>query len=225
MPKPYYKNVAGDFYVEEGCCITCAVPMSEAPEFFEMDDEQCFVKRQPETPADFDRMFDALMTQEVGCIRYEGSDRRFLRRLVNVGDGEICDALPDMPDIRPLLRAIVRFRCDLELASDVLSLLTATPRTMTDYDRIRRYGFRKEAHGGTVASVEFAWNSDDFHKIVVFSERTGVFLVRLTPKRPTYLPGLARMFHAWLGVLPGLSDINWMTENEFARGHGQPTPY
>ena len=37
MGVSYTKNVAGDFYVEDGCCITCGVPTGIAPDIFEYD--------------------------------------------------------------------------------------------------------------------------------------------------------------------------------------------
>jgi hypothetical protein len=32
--KPHAANVAGAFYVEDGCCTMCEVPFAEAPELF-----------------------------------------------------------------------------------------------------------------------------------------------------------------------------------------------
>lgn len=41
-------NVDGTFYVDDQC-ISCTACVNEAPDFFEMNDEGAFVKKQPET--------------------------------------------------------------------------------------------------------------------------------------------------------------------------------
>ena len=70
----HHLNVAGPFYVEDGCCTRCGVPDVTAPELFGEADYTCFVKRQPETTDEVDRMVRAMITSEVGCIRYGGVD-------------------------------------------------------------------------------------------------------------------------------------------------------
>lgn len=72
--KRYHLNVAGDFYVEDGCCTACGVPTAEAPDLFEDGAEQCYVRRQPVTSEEKRRMFEVLYMQELGCIRYGGRD-------------------------------------------------------------------------------------------------------------------------------------------------------
>jgi len=60
MAKPHSQNVPGPFYVEDGCCLLCDVPRSVAPEMFKYTDDQthCFIYRQPESPADLEKMFE-----------------------------------------------------------------------------------------------------------------------------------------------------------------------
>jgi 4Fe-4S single cluster domain of Ferredoxin I len=93
MPKPHPQNVAGPFYVEDGYCLICDVPRSMAPEMFKYtDDEQhCFVYRQPESPADWQKMIEVLQTQDIGCIRCRSRDRSVLKRLKNLGLQDACD--------------------------------------------------------------------------------------------------------------------------------------
>jgi hypothetical protein len=97
--KPHPANVPGEFYVVDGCCTLCEVPFAEAPDLFGTVQDpkgylHCFVKRQPETPAELDQMVSAIRCAELQCIRYRGSDRLIQLRLVSEGEGGICDGLP-----------------------------------------------------------------------------------------------------------------------------------
>jgi hypothetical protein len=90
-------NAPGDFYVKEGCCLTCAVPHTVAPDLFAWSDgrhTQCVVCKQPSTPEEFDRMVEAFQVSDLDCIRYKGSDRVIRLRLDQVGAGNQCDVLP-----------------------------------------------------------------------------------------------------------------------------------
>lgn len=97
--KPHPANVPGDFYVEDGCCTMCQVPFTEAPELFgEYESPQgyphCFVKRQPETSIEVERMLNAIRCAELLCIRYQGSNRQIQLELVEADTGVVCDNLP-----------------------------------------------------------------------------------------------------------------------------------
>jgi hypothetical protein len=98
-PKPYPANVPGDFYVEDGCCTMCKVPLTFAPDLFGVAHdpagyEHCYVRRQPETAAEFDQMMSTIQCADLGCIRYRGEDRLIQLRLVEIGEGDQCDKLP-----------------------------------------------------------------------------------------------------------------------------------
>jgi ferredoxin len=73
------KNVPGDFFVEAECCTLCGVPWSEAPDLFRYDDDHCWVSRQPVTADEQRRMLRVIQLQDLGCIRYRGSDRKILK--------------------------------------------------------------------------------------------------------------------------------------------------
>ena len=97
--RPHPANVPGDFYVEDGCCTMCEVPFAEAPGLFGVTQDpkgypHCYVQRQPGSPAELDQMVSAIRCAELECIRYRGTDRRIQLRLVEVGQGAICDGLP-----------------------------------------------------------------------------------------------------------------------------------
>jgi len=74
----------GGFYVEEGCCMSCGVPQSIAPELVAWTDEKlpsCYWIRQPETAEELSRAIKIIHTQELGCHRYSGKDPAILKRL------------------------------------------------------------------------------------------------------------------------------------------------
>ncbi len=101
--KPHPANVPGDYFVEDGCCMTCEVPFYYAPDLFAyyhdlQNGPHCYVKKQPESPDEQDRMFDAMRHAEAGCIMYRRCDRAIQERLVEAGEGPICLNLP--PDLQ-----------------------------------------------------------------------------------------------------------------------------
>jgi hypothetical protein len=97
--KPHPSNVPGDYFVEDGCCMMCEVPLSAAPDLFGVSRDtaghaHCFVKKQPETADERDQMCLAIRLAEAGCIRYRGRDRATQERLVEAGEGLVCIDLP-----------------------------------------------------------------------------------------------------------------------------------
>lgn len=94
---PHSANVPGDFYVEDGCCTSCNMPFTEAPDLFGSADGQldghCYVRKQPSTEAEVHRMIQAFAVQEIGCIRYKGRNRVIKIRLIGAGEGDQCDHL------------------------------------------------------------------------------------------------------------------------------------
>jgi hypothetical protein len=112
--KRHRLNVVGPFYVEDGCCTRCGVPDATAPELFGEVDDSCFVKLQPQTASEVDRMLRAMITSEVGCIRYAGVDAAVIRRLAESGEG----ALADVP-LRLTLRppSVITWACAPALSS------------------------------------------------------------------------------------------------------------
>ena len=110
--KRHRLNVVGSFYVEDACCTSCGVPDVTAPELFGEADDSCFVKRQPQTPSEVDRMLRAMITSELGCIRYAGVDPAIIRRLAESGEGVLSDVTPPA-DIVPAKRDHVGLRQEL----------------------------------------------------------------------------------------------------------------
>jgi len=113
-------NVAGPFYVEDGCCTRCGVPDVTAPELFGEADYTCFVKRQPETTHELGRMLRAMITSEVGCIRYGGVDAAVIRRLAQNGESALADVAPPA-GIAPVNRDHVGLRTQAPLTAQLLA--------------------------------------------------------------------------------------------------------
>lgn len=92
---PFPLNVPGDFYVEDGCCTSCGMPASEAPELFACaPDGHCYVRKQPSSAKEMWQMIGAFTVQDIGCIRYKGKNRVVQIRLIGAGEGDQCDDLP-----------------------------------------------------------------------------------------------------------------------------------
>lgn len=95
---PHASNAPGDFYVEDSCCTSCAMPFTEAPGHFAYDESgHCFVSRQPSSLEETERMVFAIQVADLGCIRYAGDDSATLARLVELGEGRQCDRLDEQP--------------------------------------------------------------------------------------------------------------------------------
>ena len=71
------ESARGDFYAEEGCCLSCGVPQAVAPDLVgwtDSDSSQCYWIKQPGTPPELERALAVFDGQEVGCHRYAGRD-------------------------------------------------------------------------------------------------------------------------------------------------------
>ena len=81
--------------------------MTEAPDLFEYDpDGHCFVRKQPVATDELNRMISAFEVQEVGCIRYRGTNTVIQIRLVESGEGEQCDLLnPELKERNAIIQA------------------------------------------------------------------------------------------------------------------------
>jgi len=85
---PFPENVPGDWYVEEDCCILCAVPLVVAPDLFRwamrpdgIEVDHCYVSRQPGSEPELDRMIEAARSAEVECIRHRGLEVQVRARI------------------------------------------------------------------------------------------------------------------------------------------------
>lgn len=97
-------SAPGPFYVIKDQCITCSLPTETEPENIRYHErpctscptsltENCVVTRQPETPEELAHMIEVVAGSCVAAYRYDGTDAEILRRLVEAGCREQCDAL------------------------------------------------------------------------------------------------------------------------------------
>ena len=84
---PHPMNVEGDFFVEDGCCVACLVPMENTADMLKYDDSvgHCYVVRQPVGRDETMRMAEAISLSEVFCIHYAGYDTTVLSTLRKLG--------------------------------------------------------------------------------------------------------------------------------------------
>jgi hypothetical protein len=74
----------GGFYVQPGCCTSCGVPQSVAPDLVGWTNEnhpQCYWIKQPENADELNQAIKLFQTQELGCHRYSGHDPAVLQKL------------------------------------------------------------------------------------------------------------------------------------------------
>ena len=101
----HFLNVPGPFYVEEGQCINCEAPLNLATDLFGFflappdvrGCNHCYVKKQPATPGEMDRMVQAMVHSCCGAVRYCGDDAAVLQKLTQAGYANRCDELSDEP--------------------------------------------------------------------------------------------------------------------------------
>lgn len=209
-------NVIGPFYVEDGCCTVCGVPDTLAPELFGGSDDHCYVKRQPQTPAEIDAMLHVMVSQELGCIRYAGSEDALLRRLAENGEAGLCDVTPPR-DAGELRRDHVVFvaKPDAE---------PWTPRRLLERLVVFAARWRTTAifDDGTMATISVSWFQDNYHRIeALVSSRPGEWLVRHHGP-----PRLGDILHEWLTSDPSFNSVRWQTRAEWeARGPSRPKPW
>jgi ferredoxin len=208
--RPYPKNVPGSFYVVDGCCIACAIPQGEAPDHFAFDqDGHCYIKKQPCTQTEIDRMLQAMWSAELDCIRYCGRDSNVFQRLGAMGKPHLCD-FPPAEGIAIVLRNHVAFvKVDggpavlEEAVEDFRSFWMKTER------RTMR-GPRRPLLGGRMW-FELAWYKNRYHRIHV--QRIGKgksrILVSHAPKEPSR--GISSILSSWLTQSKRYGQQQWYT--------------
>jgi hypothetical protein len=224
MEIPHKMNVEGDFYVEDGCCLTCGVPVDIAPDIFEYEEHSCYVKKQPITPDELERTLEVMNNQEVDCIHYKGTDREIVRRLVESGEGNNCDSrLREF--FQEKVRDVARVTFPSNSAAVFIDALAAKARIEKGYGSKSAYQFKQVVVEGDSASIAVSWYNETFHTLVVTRQEADTFVLQLKAAMRLADHGFSRLIHRWLLTLPDASAILWMTEEEFRTGGGQPAPF
>lgn len=217
------RNAPGPFYVVNDCCTACGVPKATAPEHFESDlDGQCYVTRQPGSPDEIEAMLHVIRGQELGCIRYRGTDPQILRRLGDAESADQCDA-PLPRGVVPVLRNHVSFA-----AIDPVARIWRAVHVLEDFaEYLRRrpstYRMTPIVQDGAEAHFSICWFEDRFHRVVIQSigRDTGEWLVR-----HSFGVGLSEMIDDWLKESGRFGDVEWYSEAQWdARHSGQARPW
>jgi hypothetical protein len=98
LPQRVPENAPGDFYVEAGLCTRCCLIHGEAPELLndpEQPFEECYFRRQPQTPDEIERAISAMCVSEMCALRYGGTDPTIIAKLRARQLGSHCDHTPE----------------------------------------------------------------------------------------------------------------------------------
>src|SRR5882672_2277680 len=97
LPQRVPQNAPGDFYVQANRCTRCCMPHHEAPDLMNDPDapfEECYFRRQPQTPDEVVQAMNAICVSEVCALRYGGRDPEIIRQ---VGPGQSDYSLDETP--------------------------------------------------------------------------------------------------------------------------------
>jgi ferredoxin len=226
--RPHAQNAAGPFYVVDGCCTACGVPETVAPELFAYDSaNRCYVKRQPATPEETEHALHVVRGQELGCVRYRGTDRFVLHRLAEADASRYCD--PPLEGVESVLRNTVTFSStDEKIVS--LDEFAEHMRRATPWSTIRTkkpstsWGsvFRRSARTGC-ESLLLSWYLDDFHRLTLSPLDESPRRWRIHHDGPL---GLSESLDRWLSESPGYDNVLWFSETEWTQQQaGQRRPW
>jgi hypothetical protein len=224
-PERHPLNVPGGFYVENGCCMSCDLPLVIAPSLFAYSQSHCFVKRQPANGVEVSRAVRAAIEAEAVCIRYGGNDPTILRRFAELGEARLCDVQFD-ENVEPLLRNCTTFG----LANGDFESATLVGEALRSYLLGRRKHLGEQFAGKIRSleetenqiSFEYSWYSDDFHRIEIahFQQPNAKWVIRHDSKI-----GLSGLIHDWLMSDSRICQVRWHTEeglSDFQRGTETP---
>jgi hypothetical protein len=223
IPKPHPKNAPGPFYVVDGCCTACGVPVSEAPGLFAYDEvDHCFVQRQPSTPREFDQAFHAAWAAELQCIRYRGNDPKMLRRFAELGEPHLCDVSPP-PGICPVVRDLVTFDANsLDHAGmSAFDLADAFENSVRHrLHSVPELRFVPITGDEACAAVTFTWFKEDHHTVEfrVADDPDYRWLIRHDSASRPGGRGVSRQIDEWLKAKQHFCDIRWFTVEGWSRG-------
>lgn len=94
--KRYKLNAPGDFYVEDGACISCGMPFHESPDLIGEDTSDdigyhCYFKRQPSNNTEIKDAIHAMEVSCCGALHYSGADEKVIKMIVAAGEDDQID--------------------------------------------------------------------------------------------------------------------------------------
>lgn len=218
-PKAYPKNVEGDFYVEDDCCLACDIPNYYAPDLFSYDESHhCFVSKQPTNQDELFRMIETVMSSEVECIRYGGTDPQMLKRLAEAGLSDTCDNIHLVKKIEPLLRNHVTFKCS-EFKSALEIAEQFKERILKENSEYVHNKFRNFTEDGSGISFEWSWYQENYYRIWFNkTESKNVWHVfhSIDFEREASR-GITIRIDEWLRKNEKVSGIKWFTKSDWKK--------
>jgi hypothetical protein len=218
--RPHPKNAPGSFYVEHGCCVCCDVPFAEAPELFAYDEtNHCYVKRQPMTKDELNRMISVAWMSEVQCIRYCGQDADVLRRFAELGEPHLCDVAPPSN-----IEAVVRNHVTFDAADSAAMSLTPRDLAAAFQEHLRLKGNQAYVFTFTpivervgTATFALSWYQGRFHTVEfrALSQPQRRWLSVHSPVVKPGSRGVSLQIYDWLRNDPRFRDIRWYTEEQW----------
>jgi len=234
--RPHPRNAPGPFYVVNGCCMACDVPVSEAPDLFTYDaSNHCYVKRQPCTKDELDRTLRAAWAAELGCIRYRGNDAEVLRRFAEFGSQDLCD-VPPPADIGPVVRDRVTFDTDFTdcIHLSAVALAESYHVYLLGLDCRReglgvRFRYRVPPVKGDAkaASLTYSWFKAHWHTVEfrVVGSLASRWLVHHFSADRAGGQGVSNQLADWLRDAGTFCRVRWYSSEEWAAaGPGREVP-
>jgi hypothetical protein len=212
MIKDRYPFNKGDFYINNGDCISCGAPQAEAPDIIEHGKGgHCYFKKQPHTETELDQAISALMVSCISALRYGGTEEKILKRLYEDGLSDLCDQIPQ--EKHPvLIRDQVSFNFDGhidELAAFLIQKYTSIGphvklgKFASDGDR--QFSFVKRWTGGANSLVYSCNKKDDDSYILQIGAEKGIKFHGMI--------GTAWLLHDFLRIDSRITNIKWFARN------------
>ncbi len=219
--QPHKDNAPGPFYVCDDCCTACDVPFVETPDLFSYDDQNhCYVTSQPKTESELSRMIRTVLSAELECIRYSGTDPDVLRRLAESGYSHLADV--PILDVKPVLRNHVTFNpvdsMDSLLSTGDLAIMFQSYLRSQENDYLT-YKFRSLYSDGFTYTFEYSWFEDNYHKVEItfLGEPNCRWLI---------VTGTTFQIYDWLLAGNRFCDIRWYTRDQWIQSKiWQATPW
>jgi len=188
-------------------------------------EDHCFVKRQPCSAEEALRVFMALDSCCVQCVRYAGSDPAILTRITDSTGPFLCDQ-PLSPDIPLDARSRAHFKTEGPIQTPLL-LDRFLTRLDQRFARLRDVGRRFEVRevaprrGGD--AVTLSWKPGEHHYLELYPQYLLHDEWMLVHDGPRALSG---MIAAWLDADAITKRPDWRTPHERAcAGPRRRTPW
>lgn len=229
---PHPSNAPGPFYVVNGCCTSCDVPVSIAPDLFAYDSENhhCYVRRQPATKDELNQVMRAVWAAEFECLRYRGSAPEVLRRLAEAELARLCDE-PPFGEVKPVFRNHATFEpvaaADARLTALDLAEMFKTHLLSRDRKPPFEYRFTKTRGGSALAWLSYSWvrssffgvhGQDNDHSLefLILGASARRWLIRHSPIEKPGARGISLQLDDWLKGVGLFQHVRWYSHEEWA---------